>query len=268
MPRYDLAGLWAANRRPGRREVVLRAVTISPVLAGDLFRAAFLPLLEAWTSALPAIEAEYERTLSTLTMDSPEDVSAILSSVERDVTGRMVSIKLALRRWADLLERHHRQKWRGAVLVATGVDLQTMIGPAEARVTLETAVERNVALVSSVSDETRRRIAEEVFGGFTARRPAREIAKALREKVAMSRRRALNISADQVSKLGAQLNVERAREAGLTRYEWVSSHKLHFRPEHAARDGKRYDYGTPAGDEPGMAIWCGCTARAVLGDEA
>lgn len=267
MAGYSLAQLWTGPRRPGQRRVVLRPVTISPVLAGDLYRAAFRDIVEGWRAALPAIEAEYARSLSKMTTDAPADLAATISAVERGVMAGALGIRLALKRWADLLERHHRQKWRGAVLLATKVDLSTVIGPEGARVALETAIERNVSLVASVSEQTRARISQEVFQGLSERRPARMVAKAISEAVGMSRSRALNIAADQASKLGAQLNVERAREAGLTHYQWMSSHKAHARPEHAARDGKVFEYGKPAGDEPGMAIHCGCTARAVLGED-
>lgn len=266
MAGYSLAQLWTGPRRPGQRRVVLRPLTISPVLAGDLYRAAYRDMVEGWNAALPAIEAEYSRTLSEMTNDSPADVMVAISAVESDIAARTLAVRLALKRWADLLERHYRQKWRGAVLAATKVDLSTVIGPEGARIALETAVERNVALVASVSEQTRTKIAAEVFSGLTERRPVRDVAKALSEAVGMSRRRALNIASDQASKLGAQLNVERAREAGLTHYQWMSSHKAHARPEHAARDGKVFEYGKPSGDEPGTAVHCGCTARAVLGD--
>lgn len=268
MPAYSLLQMWReASPLRRRARIVLRPVTISPVLAGDLYRAAFAHIIEAWRAALPQLEAEYARTLSELVQDAPVDLSATMSAVEQGIATRALSITVAIRRWAFLVENHHRARWRAAVLSATKVDLATMIGPEAARISLEVAVERNVALVASVSQEARTRIAADVFQGFTERKPAREIAKAIAEKVEMSRRRALSIAADQTSKLGAQLNVERAREAGISKYEWLASHKKYPRPEHAARDGKVYAYGTPAGDEPGMAIHCGCVARAVLGDD-
>jgi SPP1 gp7 family putative phage head morphogenesis protein len=263
---FSLPQIWRETRPPrsSRTRIVLRPITISPVLAGDLYRAAFAHIIEAWRAALPQLEAEYARTLAELVQDAPADLSATMSAVEQGIAARAIAVTVALRRWADLAERHHRARWRGAVLSATKVDLATMIGAEAARITLEVTLERNVALVASVAQETRTRIASEVFQGFTERRPARDIGKAISEAVEMSRRRALNIAADQTSKLAAQLNVERAREAGISQYEWMSSHKKFPRAEHAARDGKVFTYGTPAGDEPGMAIHCGCVARAVL----
>jgi SPP1 gp7 family putative phage head morphogenesis protein len=173
-------------------------------------------------------------------------------------------VRARIERWAARLEVLHRQRWRGAVLTATGVDLATMIGPEGARMTIAASVERNTSLIRSVSDETRRRIGEAVFGGFNRRDEPRVVAKAIREAVGMERKRALRIAADQNVKLASQLNIERAQEAGLTHYQWVHSGKLHPRQSHLERNGKRYEYGKPEGDQPGYAIHCGCVSRACL----
>jgi uncharacterized protein with gpF-like domain len=174
-----------------------------------------------------------------------------------------------LERWALRVEAWQRGRWRGAVLSATSVDLDTMLGPADMRVPLGTAIERNVGLVGSVSEQARTRISQAVFDGLTKRLPAREVAASVREAVAMSRRRSLGIASDQLTKLSESLNEERRRDAGLDEWEWVHSGKAHPRAEHKARNGVRYSddpaKGRPAPeDRPGQLPFCGCTSRAVL----
>ena len=268
--KYDLAMLWRRTRNPRRREVVFRPIVAPATLAGDLYAAAYRPVIDVWTAALPGIIAEYERTLAELTTDSPADVAATVTAVEADIARLLLSIRLRLERWAQRMEVWQRGKWRSAVLTATGVDVNTLIGPADMRLTLGAAIEANVALVRSVSDQIRDRIAQEVLQGLRERRPARATAAAIREKVDMGRRRALNIAADQTVKITAALNDERRREAGLSTWEWVHSGKLHPRENHKARNGKRYDDDVASGprkppeDRPGMLPFCGCTSRAVL----
>jgi uncharacterized protein with gpF-like domain len=268
--RYNLVTLWRRAKNPRRREVVLREIVPTAVFAGDLFAAGGKVVVDQWTAALPRIITEYERTLTDLTQDAPADVGAQISMVENEISRLFLSIRLRLERWAQRIEQFQRAKWRGAVLSATSVDIGTMIGPGDMRTTLSAAIEENVALVRSVSDQTRDRISAEVFQGLRERKPAREVAAALREKVGMGRRRALLIASDQTTKLTEALNEERRREAGVDTWAWVSSHKLHYRPEHLARDGKRYDDGVTSGphkppqDRPGQLIHCGCTSRAVL----
>lgn len=262
--RYDLTTMFRRAKNPRRRVVEFRPILPSTTLAGDLYRSGFDTVIAAWTAAIPTIIAEYERTLAEMTQDSPADVSARVSAVESDLGRLLVSIRLRLERWASRVEAFQRGKWRGAVLSATGIDVQMLIGPADVRVTLQAAVEANVALIRSISDQARDRVTQEVITGLRDRKPSREVAKALREKVGMSRRRALLCASDQNNKIMAALNIERATEAGLEYYEWMHSFKKHPREEHVARNGKRFKYGEPAGDQPGFAIHCGCVARAVL----
>jgi hypothetical protein len=278
MLKFDLAAMWKRAVRPRRTSVLIRPISAPATLASDLYAAAYKPVIALWTEALPPILAEYERTLAAMQTDSPASVSAVIGRVENDHPGVFVTIRAKLEAWARRIEAWQRKKWIANVLSATDVDLTTMLGPADVRETLEASIERNVALVSSVSDVTRQRISEAVFRGLTERKPAAGVGKEIREAVDMSRRRALNIAADQLVKLSSALNEERRRQAGITAWAWVSSHKVHYRPAHLARDGKLYtDDSEQVGDEadghtiaaapvdrPGMLPFCGCTSRAVV----
>jgi SPP1 gp7 family putative phage head morphogenesis protein len=144
------------------------------------------------------------------------------------------------------------------------VDLQTLIGPADVQETLDALIGRNVALVKDVSAQARGRISDSVFRGLTERRPAREVAKEIREAVAMSRRRSLNIASDQLTKVSSALDGERMRQAGIEKWKWMHSGKLHPRAEHKARNGKVYTFADPPPDMPGEKPFCGCRKLAVV----
>lgn len=268
--RYDLAGMWMRARNPRRRTIVLRPIPIPSTIASDLFAQAYAPVVKAWSEAAPEIMAQYARALADMTADAgPADVSAVLAATDNGIASLYLTVKLRLEQWAARLERVHRGKWRGAVLRATGVDVGTMIGAGDMRAPLGVAVERNAALISSVSDQTRTRIGQAVMDGLTRRDPAAVVARQIGEAVSMSRRRALNIAADQTVKLASALNDERRREAGVMAWEWVHSGKAHPREDHKARNGKRYsddpaDGAPPPNDRPGFLPFCGCTSRAVL----
>ena len=264
---YPLAQMAARTRRTRKREITFRPITAPGTLTSDLYAEAYAPVVKAWEAAVERIVAEYGRSLATmdgLTVDGPAEVGAVLSATEDAVTRILLSIRLRLEAWASRTERWHRGKWASTVKAATGVDISTMIGPKGAQTTVGAAIERNVGLVRSVSEQTRTRIGEAVFRGLNKRAPAAEVAKEIREAVGMARRRSMNIAADQLVKINAQLNSERRREAGIDTWEWVSSHKVNYRPEHAARDGKRYSDDDPPEDTPGELPFCGCGERAVL----
>ena len=252
------------SRKTRRREIVLRPVALPATTASDLYASSYAPIIATWTAAQAGIMAEYERSRAALTTDGAAEIGDILTRTENDIATILLSIRLRLQRWAAIAERQHRQRWTAAVKAGTGIDIATMIGPETARETVGAAIERNVGLVRSVSEATRTKIGEAVFRGLSQRKPAREVAAEIREGVAISRRRALNIASDQTVKVAAQLNSERRREAGIDTWVWLSSHKVHFRPEHAARDGKRYSDDDPPSDLPGELPFCGCTERAVL----
>lgn len=261
--RYDLAALTRRMRNPRRSTIIMRKIVPPATMASNLYAAGYAPIIEAWQGALPGIMDRYERALSLVT-DSPEDLGAGLAQAETQANGLATILRLGISRWAQAVEAWHRGKWRAAVLVATGVDVSTLIGPADMRLTIAAAIERNVALVKSVSDQARDRIANAVFAGLKARTPPREVAKQLQEAVDMGKRRARNIAADQLTKITSDLAEERMREAGIDHYQWVHSGKLHPRESHRARNGKRYELGKPERDTPGQLPYCGCTSRAVL----
>lgn len=278
--RFSLATMTRRARNPRRSVIPIRPIKAPALRASELYGAAYADLVKLWASAEPAIIDAYARTLSEMTTDAPGDVAVQIGAVENLAGALALTIRIRLENWARRLEVWHRGRWRANVLTATGVDLATLISPGDARTTIETAIERNVELVKSVSDQARQRIADSVFRGFQRRAEPREVAKEIREAVAMARRRAINIAADQTTTLASQLDQERRRQAGIDSWFWVSSGKAHPREEHRARNGNLYSESAdrvgqqyegqkilkppPADDLPGVPIHCGCTSRSCL----
>lgn len=280
MPSYDLAATTRRVRRPRRKSVTLREVAAPAGLATDLYIAVYKPAVDLWAAATPAIIAEYERTLASMTQDSPSDVQGQIDAAAEGFNRLFISLTPALRNWTLRVEQIVRTRWRGAVLSATSVDMQTLLGPADVRDTLESFLNWNAQLVKDVSDQAAKRIADRVFTGLTQRKPAREVAKEIREAVGMARDRSLRIASDQLSKVSSSLAEERRREAGLEVWMWLHSGKAHPRAQHVARDGLLYSdnpalvgksvdgkvVNAPpvAGDRPGQQPFCGCRSRGVL----
>lgn len=261
---FDLRAIaHARHRKRGRR--TFRLIAPTPALASDL-AAIYLPFVRAWGDAIDAITVEYERTLSALTTDSAADLGRVMDATEGGLLRLFLMLSPRLRDWALRVERWHRGKWVGAALTASGIDLSTILTPGDVAETVETVIARNVALVRNVSDQARARIADIVLRGVQQRLPARDVAKGLRESVAMSRRRALNIASDQASKLSSELDTARMKQAGIEKWEWKHSGKLHPRSWHRARDGKVYSWDdAPAPDDmPGVPPYCGCRKLAVI----
>jgi SPP1 gp7 family putative phage head morphogenesis protein len=263
MARVPLADM-TKRAKPRAKEIVMRPVNVPATMASDLYASAYAPIIKAWEAAIPIIMEQYERSLAEVMQDSPADIGSILSGVENEAARIVLTIRLRLRDWAMRVERLHRSKWSATVATATGVQIGTMIGPEGAKVPVASAIERNVGLIRSISEQARTRIGQAIFDGIQRRQSAREVAKVLREAVGMGRKRALNVASDQMVKLASALNEERRREVGIDTFEWVHSGKAHPRPEHKARNGRRYSDDEAPDDMPGELPFCGCTSRAVL----
>jgi hypothetical protein len=290
--KFDLVTLVRRQKNPRRSRITLRPIIPTDALAANLYAAAYKPVVVAWRQAVERIGAAYERALPEQVKDSAIsetfdtdgrtkqitdaifDLDSILATIDQQLQQLVIAITPRLRHFAVAAETWHRGKFRGAVLAGTGIDPLTLLGPEDTGDTVSAFVSRNVQLVRSVSDEARGRISDIVLRGYAARTPLRTVAKEMDDAVELGRKRALRISSDQNSTLAARLDQARQEAAGITQFEWRSSHKLHARPWHAARDGKRYSWETrheidgpdeiPPGDGCGEPPWCGCRARAVI----
>ena len=278
--RFDLAALARRQRNIRRRSVILRDIAPPATMATNLFRACYLPVITAWSNALPRINAAYERSLSELTTDSPADVRAEIDGAAQAINRLVLILTPEVRDWALRTEAFVRSRWRGAILSAVGVDLQTIMGPEDARETLETVIERNVALISDVSAQAKGRISDAVFRGLSERKPARELAKEIEGYVEMGRDRSTRIASHQLSALSSDLARERRRDAGLEVFAWHHSRKKDPRTEHQWRDGNLYTENPAlvgkkvdgkevraapqASDRAGIPPYCGCRERGVL----
>ena len=276
----DLPALARRARNPRRKSTTFRDIIPPATLATDLYRTAYLPIVSLWQGATDRIVAEYERSLSALTTDSSADLASILEAIGNDFLRLLLELQPGLRDWTLRTERWQRAKWRGAVLSATGVDLDTLLTVGDVAETLQQVLDWNLALIRDVSAQASQRIGNAVFAGLQNRTPARDVAKAIREATGMARDRSQRIAADQLQKLTAGLADERRKQAGLSTWEWVHSRKRHPRTTHRERDGNLYSsdpavVGTEVGgktvaaepernDMPGRPPYCGCRSRGVI----
>jgi hypothetical protein len=277
--KFDLTAMTkrATNRR--RTTITLRPIEPTATMAGDLYRAAFQPVIRSWQAATTVIAARYEAALPVKVgdgylNDAVFDLDAILAAIDGSLQQLIISITPQLRAFAAQAERWHRNRWSSAVLAGTGIDPQTMLGPSDVSETVQAFVSRNVQLVRSVSDTTRAAVADIVLRGYATRTPLRTVAKEMAGAVDMSRKRALRISVDQNTKLSGRLDRARQEQAGITQFAYQHGAPMHPRKWHAARNGKVYDWETlhqvdgpdqiDPTDAPSVPPFCTCRTRAVI----
>jgi SPP1 gp7 family putative phage head morphogenesis protein len=237
---------------------------VPPKTLATELAAIYRPVTRIWQDGLPRIIAAYEQTISALTTDAPADIEREIDTLTAMLERLFLTVTPALRSWALRVERYHRSRWVANTLAAASIDLDTMLSAGDVEETVETVVARNVALVRDVSDQARGRISEAVFRGVQQRTPAREVAKELREVVDMGRARSVRIASDQATKLTSALDTERMQQAGIEKWKWMHSGKLHPREEHRRRHERVYTFAEPPADMPGELPFCGCRKLAVI----
>lgn len=258
--------LRALLRQRGRRQpLTLRAIQTTQAQARSLARG-YTTVVDVWRDGTPRILDAYARTVATYTGDSPADIEAEIASVDGEAVRVTFDFRAFFTQWAQALQLWHVNRIGSQLTYATGIDLTSQLGPANG--TIEDFLARNTALIRDVSDQTRGRIADIVFRGVQQRTPVRDIATEINEAVGLGRKRAIRVASDQTVKLSAALDELRGRELGFEGYFWQHSSKAHYRPEHLARDGNFFAFGSDVDlhDPPGYAPFCGCKRRLGMGE--
>lgn len=266
--RYDLAAI-VRRARPGWRPgvVAIRGVDL-PVWSERELLAIMVQLLRGWDRAYRQIVARYSLPApdtAAPVRDAPNETEAAIAAAEAEIGQLLLVLTPQFTDWVVRAEAEHRREFERIVKVATGVDLQTVVGLGPNAETLEVVLARLVNLVRGLNDDTRKALSEVIWRGFTQLTPRAKVAREIRGVMEASRKRAILIARDQTTKLAARLDQERQEEAGFRRYIWRHSRKLRPRLEHVARDGKLFEWKKPPYDgHPGYAINCGCKAEAYL----
>lgn len=240
----------------------------------DRLRRAYMQVVLYWDQrAREKLLPTYRDTFA----DSFSDYEREMAAAEEGARILVASLTLAggeIVRWAEAVESWHTNRVIAGVLSAARVDVSTRLSPFDVRQSVREVLAWNTSLISNVSEQMRERIANVFFAGFQAGTPPAELGREIAKVTGMGRRRAKNIAADQTVKLSAALDRARQAEMGLTEWVWRSSHKVNYRPEHLARDGKHYantdhfaeqtGLNKPPADQPGELPYCGCTRQAWL----
>lgn len=246
---------------------VMRPVYTTRAQERELARL-YLAVIEVWTESVSTrILPAYSRTLSGMVTDSVFDVEQAVQAADDGSVRSIFDFKWLFDNWFVRLFNWHTAKIIDNLKYATNTDLTSVIGPLPVD-TAQAVIARNVALVKSVSTQTRDKIAEIVFRGLQNRTSPRDVAKEIARATGLARQRSLRIASDQLNKISSALDRQRMQSLGIDEFIWVHSGKVHFRPWHKARDGKKFRFDDPAlaGDLPGDAVACGCKSRGVLPD--
>lgn len=135
----------------------------------------------------------------------------------------------------------------------------TESGPIRASVTK--AVQANVDLIKSIPEQYFEKLETTVWDNLVDGMRFEDLADKIQRVADVTESRAKLIARDQTSKMNGAFNEARQTSVGIDKYIWSTSGDERVREEHAANDGKIFDWNDPpATGHPGEDIQCRCVA--------
>ena len=184
---------------------------------------------------------------------------------------RLAAINVSLS--ASLLIRGEAKsldsKFAAAVKSKTKIDVAAYARDEDNIELVTRLVERNSALIKSLSDETAEKVQQAIIDAQINGLSKKRLSDNLSDILGKQAKRADLIASDQLEKLSAEMIAFRARQAGLYLYIWVSKGDTRVRSRHQQLNGKLQDTRNPNSGDNGMMpripIRCRCRAKWVVG---
>lgn len=148
-------------------------------------------------------------------------------------------------------------------------DISAFVRPDDQSVLLRKIVERNTALINSLSDETVEKVTQAVIDAQIKGLSKAQLKDELSKILGKQAKRADLIASDQLEKLAADIIADRAKRSGLRYYVWKSQGDSRVRSKHQYLNGKKQDTrDANSGDNgmmPRIPIRCRCSAKWIIG---
>lgn len=162
--------------------------------------------------------------------------------------------------------------------LAGGLTLKTNIMNSDLRETFKSTINANADLIVSIQRQYIDEVKSGVYRSIASGNGLADLQPFLQKRFDLTDRKAKNLALDQTRKAFNDINADRMRAVGMTKFEWIHSgggHKprpYHFDDFPAGLNGGIFDINDPpivdekTGERglPGHAINCKCTMRPIL----
>lgn len=236
------------------------------------------PLLRVLARELPALEIPDTRT------DAPRDIFAVIERIREQIGGGEITASLVtqIKTHTLLLDgwsvSRVQEALRASISTLPGTAVQfvesvNIIGtPGNVpRALLDSAVKRNVELITTARRELFGRIEGVVRGGVQGGKGLKELTGEIQKITGQGVNRAKLIARDQTSKIFGEISGQRIEQAGFTHYIWLTVEDERVRDAHAERHGKVFTLargtGIPGDAHPGEHFQCRCYREPSRGPE-
>lgn len=195
--------------------------------------------------------------------------SDLVASLKEKMRVAALRVSLSASMLINSEARSLDSKFVAGVKAKANTDISAFVRPDDNSLLIRKIVERNTALITSLTDETVEKITQAVIDAQIKGLSKAQLKDELSKILGKQAKRADLIASDQMEKLAADIIADRAKQAGLNIYIWQSLMDGRERPYHAYLHGKRQDTRNANHGDKGMfprqPIRCRCWARWVIG---
>lgn len=247
------------------------------------------------TIANAGLEAQYRRRIMKLVNAMAKDISSQVGKVynkrEDEITEDETPAKQLTRlinrrmvKWSGIFDKESKKLARWFVKRAdssTKAQLGRSLSRAagitvkfktteEVEDVLDSLIAENVSLIKSIQEQYHTQVNTEVMDSVRSGRDLNTLADTLKNRYAITARRAKNIAKDQNNKATESISLERNKSLGITEGDWMHrAGSKQPRKSHQQANGKRFKLseGLLIDGEyifPGQKPYCNCSYRPVI----
>lgn len=199
----------------------------------------------------------------------------VLERAEVDLEKKTASFDL-IRKLNDLenqARKYSIREWKRVVRQTLGINIFDDYYDAKFfRDNTRQWVVQNVDLITTIPQQTLKRMYNVISGGQYAGKTAAEIGRQIQDAYNVSKNHARFIARDQMAKLNARITQQQQTDAGITEYVWRTVGDGRVRESHRHLNGKRFKYSDPPVVDPktgrranpGEDYQCRCVALPVF----
>lgn len=195
----------------------------------------------------------------------PETLLGIMEKLVIFGRSRAAQVAMTLGQQSERVNTFNRNQWNKIAEATIGVNAIKSTNKTDEAIRAWSF--ENSLLIKTIPEQLLSQVATVTANGMRQGLSIRDLQKEITQRFNVADSRAEVIARTEVGKLNSQLTKTRMEAAGVTKYRWQASMDERTRPEHAARNGRIYEWSKPpSGGHPGEDFQCRCVAIPVFDD--
>ena len=224
----------------------------------------FADIRERLIPKIPAMVAQFQQEIRIDTYG--ETISRDINDIRVGVAIQIPDPSIANQADLQALGISDFQKAQLTRQIQTVLGINPIIEDAFLDAQVTAFVERNVALIKNIPDQSLARVETVIRTQIERGASAKEITALVQKELGIAKNRAKLIARDQTNKFMGKITELRQQSLGITEYTWSTSRDERVRELHRTKDGDTFSWDKPPADtgHPGTEIQCRCVAIPVL----